>query len=256
MHDSPVALVTGASRGIGRAIALELARQRYAIVVNYRQNADQAAEVVREIEQLGSTAIALCCDVGQVTQHEGLMANILERFGRIDALINNAGITSPGRLDLLDATTENWDLVLDTNLKGPFFLAQRVAREMIAHPQADAIRYLVNISSVSAYAVSLNRADYCIAKAALQMMTKLFAARLAEHDIRVYEVCPGVIETDMTQPVHAQYVERLQHGLAPIRRLGQPEEVGRAVAALVSGAFDYATGIRLQIDGGLHIQRL
>jgi len=256
MHPFPVALVTGASRGIGRAIALELARQKHAVVVNYLNHADQAAEVVRQIEQLGSSAIAVQCDVGRVEDHESLVTAAQSKWGRLDVLVNNAGITSPGRLDLLDATPENWDRVLDTNLKGPFFLAQRLAREMIASDANPATRYVVNISSVSAYAVSTNRADYCIAKAALEMMTKLFATRLAEANIRVFEVCPGVIATDMTEPVRQQYVQRLEQGLAPIRRFGQPEEIARVVGSLVSGAFDYATGIRVEVDGGMHILRL
>jgi 3-oxoacyl-[acyl-carrier protein] reductase len=254
----PVALVTGASRGIGRAIAVRLAREGYAAVVNYHSNRDAADEVVQEIAAAGGQAAAIQADVGSSTDRQRMVAETLAEFGRIDVLVNNAGITSVGRKDLLDATEESWDAVFATNLKGPFFLAQHVAREMIRLAKRSQIDYgtIVNVSSISAYAVSTNRADYCMAKAALQMMTWLLADRLAELRIRVYEVCPGVIASDMTAPVKEKYNKLIADGLSPIRRWGQPDDVAAAVAMLARGELPFSTGERINVDGGFHIRRL
>lgn len=255
---NPVAIVTGASRGIGRAIAVRLARDGHAVTVNYHSNRQAADEVVREIEQVGGQAVAIQADVGAAADRARLVDEALTRFGRLDVLVNNAGITSVGRKDLLEATEESWDTVFATNLKGPFFLAQLAARQMIALARTRAITRgtIVNVSSISAYAVSTNRADYCMAKAAMQMMTWLFADRLAEHNIRVYEVCPGVIESDMTAPVKGKYDRLIAEGLAPIRRWGQPDDVAAAVAMLVGGQLPFSTGERINVDGGFHIRRL
>jgi NAD(P)-dependent dehydrogenase (short-subunit alcohol dehydrogenase family) len=253
-----VALVTGASRGIGRAIALRLARDGFAVTVNYHSNRQSADEVIREIEQAGGTAIAVQADVATAPDRERLISETLKHFGRLDCLVNNAGITSVGRKDLLEATEESWDTVFATNLKGPFFLAQSAARQMIALIDSAKIPRgtIINVSSISAYAVSTNRADYCMAKAAMQMMTWLLADRLAEHKINVYEVCPGVIASDMTAPVKEKYDQLIAEGLSPIRRWGQPEDVASAVAMLASGQLLFSTGDRLNIDGGFHIRRL
>jgi len=255
---NPVAIVTGASRGIGRAIAVRLARDGYAVAVNYHSNRQAADEAIREIEQAGGAAIAVQADVGQSADRQRLIEETLTRYGRLDCLVNNAGITSVGRKDLLDATEESWDTVFATNLKGPFFLAQLAARQMIA--LIDSVKIpqgtIVNVSSISAYAVSTNRADYCMAKAAMQMMTWLLADRLAEHKINVYEVCPGVIASDMTAPVKEKYDQLIADGLSPIRRWGQPEDVASAVAMLAAGQLPFSTGERLNIDGGFHIRRL
>jgi 3-oxoacyl-[acyl-carrier protein] reductase len=252
----PVALVTGGSRGIGRGICIELARAGYAVGVNFRGNEEAARETVAA---LGAGAEALLCrgDVGSAADRAQLVETVLARWGRLDVLVNNAGITSVGRLDLLDATEASWDRVLAVNLKGAFFLSQRVALEMIRLAAAGLADYrpaIVNISSVSAYAASVNRGDYCIAKAGMAMMTQLFALRLAAHGVRVYEVRPGVIESDMTAAVHEQYSALLADGLAPIRRWGTPEDVGRAVAALVAGAIPYSTGEVVNVDGGWHVR--
>jgi 3-oxoacyl-[acyl-carrier protein] reductase len=254
----PVALVTGASRGIGRAIAVRLARDGYRVVVNFHSNAAAAAEVVAEIVASGGEAISVQADVGSAVDREQLVAKTLAHFGRIDVLVNNAGITSPGRRDLLEATEESWDQVFDTNLKGPFFLAQRCARAMIESKEHGAISggTIVNVSSISAFAASTNRADYCIAKSAMQMMTWLLADRLAGDGIRVFEICPGVIESDMTAPVKEKYDRLIAEGLSPIRRWGQPGDVASAVAAVVSDAFPFSTGERIHVDGGFHIRRL
>jgi NAD(P)-dependent dehydrogenase (short-subunit alcohol dehydrogenase family) len=257
-QQSPVALVTGASRGIGRAIASRLARDGYRVGVNYQSNATAAAESVREIAQAGGEAIPIQADVTRAVDRQGMIDDLLQRFGRLDLLVNNAGITSVGRKDLLEATEESWDTVFATNLKGPFFLAQLAARKMIELIDAQTIGRgtIINVSSISAYAVSTNRADYCIAKAAMQMMTWLLADRLAEQKILVYEVCPGVIASDMTAPVKEKYDQLIDDGMSPIRRWGQPEDVAAAVAMLASGALGFSTGERINIDGGFHIRRL
>jgi len=254
----PVALVTGASRGIGRAIGLRLAKDGYSVVVNYLSNRAAADEVIAQIEAAGGQAAAVQGDVGSDADRQRMVGETLAEFGRIDVLVNNAGITSVGRKDLLDATEESWDTVFATNLKGPFFLAQHVAREMIRLIKASQIERgtIVNVSSISGYAVSTNRADYCIAKSAMQMMTWLLADRLAELRIRVYEVCPGVIASDMTAPVKEKYDRLIADGLSPMRRWGQPEDVATAVAMLASGALPFSTGERINVDGGFHIRRL
>lgn len=254
----PVAIVTGASRGIGRAIAVRLAADGYAVTVNYHSSRQAAAEVVHQIEQAGGHALATPADVASSADRQRLIDETMEWFGRLDLLVNNAGITSVGRKDLLEATEESWDTVFATNLKGPFFLAQLAARQMIELLKAKAILRgtIVNVSSISAYAASTNRADYCIAKSALPMMTWLFADRLAEHGICVYEVCPGVIASDMTAPVKEKYDRLIAEGLSPIRRWGQPEDVAAAVAMLASGQLPFSTGERINVDGGFHIRRL
>lgn len=253
-----VALVTGASRGIGRAIAIELGTSERDVVVNYHSRSEAATEVVAEIERKGGTAVAIQADVGQTADRERLVRETIQRYGRIDILVNNAGITSPGRRDILEATEDSWDQVLATNLKGPFFLTQLVAREMIAGRVSNGARAgkIITISSISALSVSPNRADYCIAKAALGMMTELFAVRLAEYGITVFEICPGIIASDMTAPVRDQYDERIRAGLSPIRRWGQPQDVARVVGAIADGAMPFCTGQRILVDGGLHIRRL
>lgn len=257
MVDSPVALVTGGSRGIGRAIALQLGRMGYSVGVNYATRPDAAKEVVALLEDAGGRAIALGGDVGRAEDRARLVDSCLEQFGRLDLLINNAGITSQGRKDLLEATEESWDLVFNTNLKGPFFLSQRVANEMIRqHAEGRPAGKIVNISSVSAFAVSTNRADYCITKTAIGMMTALFAVRLAEYGIQVFEVSPGVIASDMTAPVREKYDRLIQEGIWPIRRWGQPEDVAQAVAAIAEGRFPFSTGQRFDVDGGFQIRRL
>ncbi len=258
MTASPVSLVTGASRGIGRAIALRLAQQGHAVVVNYAQRKEAADQVVSEIAQSGGRAVAVQADVTRADDRLRLIRAAVELGGRLDVLINNAGITSPGRRDLLEATEENWDLVFATNLKGPFFLAQLAARQMIEQVRSGAATQgkIINISSISGYALSTDRADYCLAKSAMPMLTWLLADRLATEQIQVFEICPGVIATDMTAPVRERYDQQLAAGLAPMRRWGQPEDVAQTVGAIVAGALPYSTGERINVDGGFHIRRL
>lgn len=254
----PVALITGSSRGIGRAIAEQLAHDNCAVVVNFVSRPDAAHEVVTSIEGAGGSAIAVQGNVGIAEDRQCLVEAAMRQWGRLDVLVNNAGITSPGRVDLLEATPDNWDRVLDTNLKGPFFLSQLAAKTMIQQRQAGSIEsgHIVNISSVSAYAVSTNRADYCVAKAGMQMMTWLFADRLAEFDIGVFEICPGVIESDMTEPVKEKYDRLIAEGLTPIRRWGKPQDIALAVSAIVQGSFPFSTGERINVDGGFHMRKL
>jgi NAD(P)-dependent dehydrogenase (short-subunit alcohol dehydrogenase family) len=253
MLPHPVALVTGGSRGIGRGVGGALARRGYAIAVNYASNADAA----RETQSLLGEVPSLLCqgDVGAAADRERLVDEVLAAWDRLDVLVNNAGITSVGRRDVLDATEESWDRVLAVNLKGAFFLSQRVAREMIARlPQLQSPA-IVNVSSLSAYAASVNRGDYCVSKAGLGMVTQLFALRLAEHGIRVYEVRPGVIDTDMAAAAKEVYTQKIAEGLTPIRRWGTAEDVGAAVAALVTGALPFSTGEVVHVDGGFHLRK-
>lgn len=254
----PVAIVTGAARGIGRSIAQRLSQDGFAVAINY---AHSRAEAERLEQQLGDTpglAWAVQADIRVPEQTHRMVDDVLQRWGRIDVLVNNAGITSPGRADLLESTEASWDTVFATNLKGPFFLSQRVCREMIRLREMQLISRgtMVNISSLSSYAVSVNRGDYCLTKAALSMMTQLFAARMAEHNVFVYEVSPGVIRTDMTAPVEAKYDRLIEEGLTPIRRWGESDDVSQAVSALVSHAFPFCTGQCVHVDGGFHIRRL
>lgn len=258
MSERRVALVTGASRGIGRAIALALGRLNHAVLVNFAASRAAAEGVAAEIVAAGSDAIAVGGDVARDDDRRRLVSTALDRYGRLDVLVNNAGITSQGRKDLLEATEESWDRVFDINLKGPFFLAQLAARTMIDSIRAGRIPggKIINISSISAYAVSSNRADYCMTKAAMGMMTWLLADRLAQERIQVFEICPGVIATDMTGPVQEKYDRLIAEGLYPLRRWGQPDDVGRAVAAIVQDYFPFTTGQRIDVDGGFHIRRL
>jgi len=255
MHPHPVALVTGGSRGIGRGICVALAKAGYAVAVNYHGNAAAAQETQA---LLGGADSLLCqADVSSAADRQRLVDAILNRWQRIDVLVNNAGITSVGRRDLLDATEESWDQVLGTNLKGAYFLSQGVARAMIdlQPPPVDYRPCIVNVTSVSAYALSTSRGDYCIAKVGLAMATQLFALRLAEHGVRVYDVRPGIIDTDMTAAGHEEYTQLIADGLTPIRRWGTPDDVGQAVAALVTGALPYSTGEVINIDGGYHLRK-
>ena len=258
MKPTPSAIVTGSSRGIGRAIAIQLAANGFGVTVNYVRNAEAAQEVVDEITASGGQVIAVQANVSDANDRQRLVDQTVEQFGMLDVLVNNAGVTSVGRKDLLEATAEGWDEVFNTNLKGPFFLSQLVANQMLesGHTSDTQRRYIINITSISAYAVSLNRADYCIAKAGMQMMTWLFANRLADHNIGVFEICPGVIASDMTAPVKAKYDALIEEGLAPIRRWGKSSDVAAAVMSIVNGAFPFSTGERFNVDGGFHMRRL
>jgi len=260
MIDQKVALVTGGSRGIGRAICLELARAGYALLVNFHENIGAAEEVREAVENIGAPVEICQGDVAAKSHRDLLVTFTLERFGRIDLLVNNAGIGQRVRRDILETDEASFDRVLNTNLRAPYVLTQRVAREMIDLVKSNAIERgaIVNVSSIRAYTTAWNYGEYCISKAGLSMATKLFAARLAEFGINVYEVCPGIIETDMTaeESVREYYNEKLAGGMSPINRWGKPEEVALAVGAIARGYFPFTTGSVLEVDGGWHIHRL
>ncbi|GAB4451427.1 MAG: 3-ketoacyl-ACP reductase [Armatimonadaceae bacterium] len=259
MQDRPIALVTGASRGIGRGIAVELGRLGYAVVVNYAGNKAAAEECLSLVKDAGGEGILCQADVSSAEDRERLIDTALSTYNRLDLLVNNAGVAPNVRADILEASEESFDRLIHINLKGPYFLTQRVAREMIAQversPELPAPQ-IVNITSISVYTASVNRGDYCISKAGLGMMTALWAARLAEYGIRVYEIRPGVIETDMTAGVKEKYDRLIAEGAWHIRRWGSPEDIGRAVAAIARGDFPFSTGEVFNVDGGFHLRTL
>ncbi len=253
-----VALVTGASRGIGRGIAVMLGRHGWSVVINYRGNADAARVCAAAVEAAGGRALIVQADIGAAADRDALVEATLAHFGRLDVLVNNAGMAPRQRMDLLQTTEASYDEVMGVNLKGPFFLTQRVANVMIELLQQQRISQpkIVNIGSISAYTASVNRGEYCISKAGMGMMTALFADRLAEYGILVYEIRPGVIHTDMTSAVQARYDALIDGGLTPLRRWGEPDDVARAVLAVVDGDLPFSTGEVINVDGGFHLRRL
>jgi 3-oxoacyl-[acyl-carrier protein] reductase len=255
------ALVTGASRGIGRGIAVELARAGCRVAINYAGNAEAAAEALGLVEAAGGSGFVVQGDVAVAADRARLMAETVDRFGRIDLLVNNAGVAPKIRADLLDAGEESFDRLFAINLKGPYFLSQLVAKQMLAQSIDDGgfRGRIVNITSISVYTASINRGDYCMVKAGLAMMTKLFADRLANDGINVYEIRPGVIATDMTGGVKEKYDKLIlqdERGITPIRRWGKPEDIGRAVRAVAEDRFPFSTGAVFDVDGGFHLHRL
>jgi NAD(P)-dependent dehydrogenase (short-subunit alcohol dehydrogenase family) len=253
-----VAIVTGASRGIGRGIATALAEKGWTVVINYRGNAAAAQEAAGLVEVAGGSALVVQADIATAADRDLLVSETLEKCGRLDLLVNNAGMAPRRRMDLLETTEGSYDEVMNVNLKGPFFLTQRVANVMIDLIQQGKIvrPKIVNIGSMSAYTASVNRGEYCISKAGMGMMTALFAERLAEFGILVYEVRPGVIETDMTSVVKERYDALIDGGLTPVKRWGQPEDVARAVLAIVEEYLPFSTGEVINVDGGFHLRRL
>jgi 3-oxoacyl-[acyl-carrier protein] reductase len=253
------ALVTGASRGIGRGIAVELARAGCRIAINYGANAAAADESLRFVREAGGDGFTLQGDVSAPGDRARLVGEAVAKFGRIDLLVNNAGVGPKVREDLLEAGEESFDRLFEINLKGPYFLTQLVARQMLKQERDDTgfRGRIVNITSISAYTASASRGDYCVMKAGLAMMTKLFADRLAQDGINVYEIRPGVIATDMTAGVKEKYDQLiLQQGISPIRRWGEPADVGRAVRAIAEDRFPFSTGAVFDVDGGFHLHRL
>ena len=261
----PTALVTGGSRGIGRGICLSLARAGFGVAINYTANAEAAEECKRLcMEAAPDTKKArfetIRADISDPQGRARLIEFIERGPGWIDVLVNNAGVAPEVRADLLEATEESFDRLIAINLKGPYFLTQAVANYWIAGlqylPAGRAKPKVINISSLSAYAASVNRGDYCVSKAGLSMATQLFALRLAEYGINVYEVRPGIIATDMTAGVQEKYDRMIAEGITPIARWGTPEDVGRAVAAIAQGAYPFSTGEVINVDGGFHLHRL
>jgi len=257
-HSKRVALVTGGSRGIGLGIAEALADSGFDLAINGIRDAAQVADALAALGRRGAEVQYCRGDVSRAPDRQAIVDAVRARFGRLDVLVNNAGVAPGVRADILDASEESFDRVLGTNLKGAYFLTQLVARWMIEQRQSDATLsgVIVNISSVSATEASINRGEYCISKAGMAMSTQLWAYRLAEHGIAVYEVRPGVIRTDMSAPVAEKYDRLIAGGLTVENRWGTPEDVGRAVAMLARGELTYATGNVLNIDGGLTLRRL
>jgi len=260
MTNRKVALVTGGSRGIGRAICVELGRAGYSVLINFNENLG-AAEATREmVEKVGAVAEICQADVSAPSHRDLLVDFTLERFERIDMLVNSAGAAPKVRTDILETDPKVFERILNTNLYAPYFLTQRVAREMIGRINEGAGEggAIVNISSLRSYTAARNYGEYCISKAGLSMVTKLFAVRLAEHGINVYEICPGIIETDMTsgQTTREYYNSRIAKGMTPINRWGRPEEVALAVGAIARGHFPFSTGAVFHVDGGWHLRHL
>jgi NAD(P)-dependent dehydrogenase (short-subunit alcohol dehydrogenase family) len=261
-----VALITGASRGIGRGIALELARLGWDMVINYAGNQTAAEQTARDCraaaETQGRVIRAEICqaNIAVAADRQKLMAFTRGTLGRLDLLVNNAGVAPDVRADILEAGEESFDRLISINVKGPYFLTQLAARGMIEQiqqaPADEPKPKIVTVTSVSAYTASVNRGDYCVAKAALSMLTPLFAARLAEHGINVYEIRPGIIATDMTGPVKAKYDKLIAEGLTPIARWGTPGDIGKAVGAIAQDLLPFSTGEVLNVDGGFHLRRL
>jgi NAD(P)-dependent dehydrogenase (short-subunit alcohol dehydrogenase family) len=257
----PVSLVTGAGRGIGRGIAIELAKLGHAVVINYAGNSSAAEECLRLVREAGGDGVTVRADVSSAADRAQLAREVVNVYGRIDLLVNNAGVAPSMRADLLEAGEESFDRLININLKGPYFLTQLVAGQMIAQVErGENVEFgrprIVTVTSVSAYAASPNRGDYCVSKAGLAMMTKLFAARLAEHGINVYEIRPGVIRTDMTGAVREKYDRLIEEGAWPIRRWGETSDVARAVASIARGDLPFSTGEVINVDGGFHLRTL
>ncbi len=265
MGDRLVAIVTGGSRGIGGGIALLLARLGYDLMIAHfdfdeqgKPDQSNALETQKQARALGARCEAMRIDVSNAADRKRLVDSTRSTFGQCHLLANNAGVAPLKRLDLLEATEESFDRVMSINLKGPYFLTQMVANWMIEQKKTDPDGgyRIVNTGSISAYTSSPARGEYCISKAAIGMMTMLYADRLAEHGIGVFEVRPGIVKTDMTRVVTAKYDKMIADGVTPIKRWGYPEDIGKAVGAIAEGRLDFCTGQVINADGGFHLRRL
>jgi 3-oxoacyl-[acyl-carrier protein] reductase len=253
-----VVLITGGSRGIGYGIASQLAEAGYDLVINGVRGAEAVTGQLQALEKAGARVLYCRANVASKDDRTRMLDEINAFYGKLDILINNAGIAPRERKDILDASEESFTELIDTNLKGPYFLTQSVARWMIAqqNERQDFQGCIINVSSISAVVASVNRGEYCIAKAGVSMATQLFAVRLAEFNIPVYEVRPGIIQTDMTAGVTEKYDRLIEGGLTLQKRWGFPEDVGKAVRALTDGYMLYSTGQIINVDGGLLVQKL
>ena len=252
----PVALVTGGRRGIGLGIAAALAGNGFNVAVLDMAAPDSGENAIKALRSHGAEAAYVQADISDVDAHRAAVAEVTERFGRIDCLVNNAGIASPVRGDFLDLAPGNFDRVLAVNLRGTVFMTQAVVKAMLEQQAAEHPRSIINITSVSAALSSPERLDYCVGKAALAAFSQGLALRLADAGIAVFEVRPGIIRSDMTAAVSEKYDRLIAGGLVPLRRWGEPGDIGGIVAALASGAFGFATGSVIDADGGLSIGRL
>lgn len=244
-----VAVITGGTRGIGFAVAKKLLEKGFEIIISSRSSSEQA-DLLCTVHP--EKAFFFAADISKDEDIKALAAFAEEKFGGVDLLVNNAGVAPKERKDILEITPEDFDFVNDINLKGTFFVTQNFV-PLLAKKESARI---VNISSMSAYTASVNRGEYCIAKAGISMITKLFAARLAEYGISVIEIRPGIIETDMTSKVKEKYEKLIDGGLTPIRRMGKPEDVAACVAAVAEGSFDFCTGTVIDCDGGFNVRCL
>ena len=253
-----VALVTGGSRGIGFGIASHLAKNGFDLAINGVRDESSVLDVLKTLRDFGVNVLYCQGDVSSAADRRNMVGKVKEHFGRLDVLVNNAGIAPKERRDILETSEESFDQVLSTNLKGNYFLTQQVANWMIEQKKTDQTfaGCIINVSSISATVASVNRGEYCISKAGISMATQLFAVRLGEFGISVFEVRPGIISTDMTSKVKDKYDQLIENGLTVQNRWGYPDDVGRAVAALASGSFPFSTGQVIMVDGGLTIPRL
>ncbi len=253
-----VALITGGSRGIGYGIATALAENGFDLVINGVRPPGDTIAAMDMLRSLGARVLYCQADVALASHRKAMLDDIIKEFGTLDVLVNNAGVAPSERRDILEATEESFDRLISINLRGPYFLTQAVANLMISSgkPVESFHRCIINISSISATVASVNRGEYCITKAGISMATQLFAARLAEHGIPVYEVRPGIIRSDMTAGVTEKYDKLISEGLTLQPRWGEPADVGKAVVALASGSFPYSTGQVIMVDGGMTLPRL
>jgi 3-oxoacyl-[acyl-carrier protein] reductase len=253
--NKPVAFITGSSRGIGFAIAYKLAKSGFSIVLNGKKESKELIEAQKKIiKDSGEKVMILPFDITDSERYDWAIKQIISQFGKIDCLVNNAGKSVKKRGDLLDISYDSFDEQIDINLKSHFFITQKIAKWMVEN-KSNSFRSIINISSSNAQAVSINRAEYCVAKAGLSMMSKLFAVRLAPEGINVYDIMPGLIKTDMTIPSKKYYNEILKDGFSPINRWGKPKDVAEVVNSLALGNMSFVTGETIHVDGGLLINR-
>ncbi len=251
-----VALVTGSSRGIGRGIALALANQGFCIGVNARQDGDQMRTTMADVEALGVKAVAVVGDVSDIECHKSMLDTTEAALGPMTTLVNNAGVSVLSRGDLLDVLPESYDRCQAINARGAFFLSQAFSKRVLGRQREPQVHHcIITVSSVNAQAASINRGEYCVSKAAMSMIAKLFAVRLGAEGIGSYEIQPGLIETDMSAPARDMYIKRAKEGLTIVPHLGQPRDMGSVAAALATGQLAFATGQSIQADGGLLIHR-
>lgn len=253
-----IALITGGSRGIGLGIAQKMAEAGFDLAINGMRAESDVLEVIENLKKLGVDVIYCQGDISKKEDRNGILDKIEKHFGKLNVLINNAGVAPKERKDLLEASEESFDYLISTNLKGPYFLTQSVANWMVdlKSKDADFEGAIINVSSISATVASVNRGEYCISKAGVSMATQLFAVRLAEFNIPVFEVRPGIIKTDMTEKVSQKYDDLIENGLCLTKRWGLPEDVGKTVSAIAQGNFVYSTGQVFVVDGGLTVARL
>lgn len=258
MRDRKTAVVTGASRGIGKAIAIQLAKEGYSIATIGSSEVDSVSEGLEEIKKYSPELIYFKGSISSHNDRKAFLDIVMSDFGRLDILVNNAGVAPKIRTDILQTTEESMDYVLGINLKGTFFLTQLAANIMVSELNTiEGIKpKIINISSISAYTSSTQRGEYCISKAGISMVTALFANRLSEYGINVYEIRPGIIMTEMTSAVKEKYDDLISNGLTPFKRWGYPEDIANAVSVLVSEKLSFSTGEIINVDGGFHLRRL